>query len=121
MQLPWHVALQSVLQSKVPGVAVHLPEQPPSQLVWQLGSVAVHPPEQLASSCASHAICTFGGAQAMSHEALTSAVHVSLPSKTVPPQSEKMSARARPATSRTAAPAISARSEEARRLRREAP
>ena len=99
-QLPWHVALQSVLQSYVPGFTVHLAEQPPSQLAWQLGSVAVHPPEQLASSCASHATCTLGAEQARSHEPLTSAVHDSFPSNTAPPQSEKMSARAGPARTR---------------------
>jgi hypothetical protein len=102
------------LQSKVPGLAVHLPAQPPSQLAWQLGSVALQLPEQLASSCALQASWTFGGAQATSHEALTSAVQVSLPSKTAPPQSEKMSARADLAVNATAPPAIRARSKENR-------
>ncbi len=110
-QLPWHVALQSVLQSKVPAFAEHLPEQPPWQEVSQLGAVTLHPPAQVASSCASQASCTFGGAQAMSHEPVTSAVHVSLPLKTVPPQSEKMSARAGPAANTTVAAATKARSE----------
>jgi hypothetical protein len=77
-----------VLQSKLPGLVVHLPAQLPWQVVWQVGSVALHWPEQVASSCASHASCTFGGAQAMSHEPVTSAVHVSFPLKTAPPQSE---------------------------------
>jgi hypothetical protein len=106
--------LQSVLQSKVPGVAEHLPEQLPSQLAWQLGSVAVHPPEQEASSCASQANCNFGGWQATSHVSMTSTVHISWPSKMAPPQSEAMSARADPETSRAIAPAITARSEEER-------
>jgi hypothetical protein len=106
--------LQSVLQSNVPGEAEHLPEQPPWQLAWQLGTVAVHPPEQLASSCTSHAICTFGGAQATSHEPLTSAVHVSFPLKTAPPQSETMSAPADPAANKTVVPATRARSKEER-------
>ena len=108
------MVLQSVLQSKLPGFAMHLPEQPPWQLAWQLGSVALHPPLQLASSWASHASCNFGGWQATSHEPLTSAVHVSLPLNTAPPQSEKMSARADPGAKRTLAPAKRARSEEER-------
>jgi hypothetical protein len=88
-QLFWHVALQSVLQSKLPGLAEHLAEHPPSQLASQLGSVAVHMALwQLASSCASHASCKFGGWHWTSHPALASAVHVSLPLKTAPPQSE---------------------------------
>jgi len=113
-QLPSQVALQSVLQSKLPGLAEHLAAQPPWQLVSQLGSVAVHPPAQVASSWALHATCKFGGAQATSHEPLTSAVHFSLPLKTAPPQSEKMSARADPAESTTIAPATRARSEDER-------
>jgi hypothetical protein len=116
-QLPWHVALQSVLQSYVPGFTVHLAEQPPWQLAWQLGSMAVHPPEQLASSCASHATCTLGAEQARSHDPVTSALHVSFPLKTAPPQSEKMSARADPAANKTVTPASTAtkpRSEEER-------
>jgi hypothetical protein len=83
------VALQSVLQLNMPGLAMQLAEHVPIQLAWQLGSVAVHVLlSQLASSCASHASCKFGGWQATSHPPLTSAVHVSLPLKMAPPQSE---------------------------------
>jgi hypothetical protein len=114
VQLPLHVPLQSALQLKLPGLAMQLPMHEPWQLAWQLGNVAVHPPAQLASSWASHATCRLGGAQATSHDALTSAVHVSLPLKTAPPQSEKMSARAYPAARTMVAAAARARSEEVR-------
>lgn len=111
-QLPSHVALQSASQLKLPGLEEHMPAQVPSQLLVQLGSVAVHPPEQLASSWASHAICRFGGEQAMSHDAVASTVHDSLPLKTAPPQSAKMSARAEPAANVTIAPATTATRED---------
>jgi hypothetical protein len=111
------VALQSVLQSKDPGLAEHFPAHPPWQVVWQLGKVAVQPPEHIVSSWASHAIWRFGGAHATSQDAPTSAVHFSVPSKTVPPQSEKMSpARAEATVKTIVAPETRARKEEEARI-----
>jgi hypothetical protein len=78
------------VQLKLPGFAVQVPEQAALQLPSQVGSVAVQPPEQLASSCALHAIWTLGAEQAMSQDALAFTVQLALPSTTAPPQSSKM-------------------------------
>jgi hypothetical protein len=115
-QLPWQVPVQSALQLKLPGLAEHLPEQPPSQEAEHMGNMTVQPPEQLASSCAEHANCTFETEHATSHDALASTVQVSFPSKTAPPQSDKISARAAPAANVTMAPNATARSEDQRNM-----
>jgi hypothetical protein len=89
VQLPSHEAPQSAVQLKLPGFAVHVPEQVALQVVSQLGSVAVHPPVQLASSCALQATWTFGAEHATSQDALAFTVHWAFPSTTAPPQSSK--------------------------------
>ena len=112
---------QSALQLKLPGFSEQVPMQLLSQLPEQLGSVAVQPPEQLASSCALHATWRFGGEHWTSHDALASTVQLALPSTTAPPQSSKMfpahAARAELAANVSVAPATRARSEDQRNIR----
>jgi hypothetical protein len=119
-QFPSHDALQSAVQSKLPGFAVQVPEQVALHVPSQLGRVAVQPPEQLASSCALQATCTFGAEHATSHDALAFTVHEAFPSTTAPPQSSKMllaqAARAEWAANVIAAPATRARNEDQRTM-----
>jgi hypothetical protein len=118
VQSPVQLALQSVLHSASPGVAVQLAMQAVLQLPVQLAETeAMQLPVQPTSRFASHATCRLGGEHAASHPPLTMAVHDSLPLKTAPPQSEKMSARAEPAANVTIAPATRARSEDQRTMR----
>jgi hypothetical protein len=118
MQLPSHDAPQLPVQLKLPGFDVQVPMQLASQLVLQLGRVAVQPPMQLASRLASQAIWRLGGEHAALHPPLTTALHISLPFTTAPPQSSKtfpvQSARAELAANETVAPATRARSEDQR-------
>jgi hypothetical protein len=117
-QEPVQLALQLVLQSISPGVPVQPPLQPAVQLPVQLAEAdTLQPPEQLASRLASHATWRLGGEHAALHPPLIIAVHDSLPLKTAPPQSLKMSARAELAANVSVAPATRARSEDQRNMR----
>ena len=114
-QSPSQVPEQSALQLKLPGLQLAI--QLPSQLTWQLGSVALQPPLHIPSNSAEHASSRLESEHWTSQEALAITVHDSLPLNTAPPQSDRMSARADPAASVTTAPATKARREDQRNMR----
>ena len=87
------------------------------QLPSQLGSVAVHPPVQPASSIAEQETERLGGVHWAEQDAMASTVQVSFPSTTAPPHADSRSARADPAASVTIAPATKARREDQRNMR----
>jgi len=119
-QLPWHDASQS----KLPGFAVQLAMQPPVQLGEQLAdALAVHPPEQLSSSCPVHATSKLTGVHLAMQLTVASTSHISVPlpwKMAAPLQAESRSALAAPAAKVTTsgAPSATARSEDQRDMGR---